>query len=292
MLTALLILIILLLLTGIFLFIFRFEVVPQNEKWVIVRNGKPHRIVGPGPVWHLEVFEEVRKKINLKEIPLATGGFHAFTKDKVRVDAEASFAIKVKDIEKALARTSNYEEWITGTAKGVAMSIIAEMEAEEVIKKRGLIKNKFLSALKAEAEPHGIAIIYGNVTKLEIPEPIRKKLEAKVVGAMNRAGQQKNAELVKYIKELDAEAQYFAAKRKADAERELMKVAGLALELIRENGGEVDPETLRDIVLGGKYMKALEAISKSDNSKLIFHSSDMQKVFANLMDMREKNKED
>ncbi len=271
----------------------RYAVIPQSEKWVIARNGKA-RIVGPGVVKYHKIFDEIRKKIKMTEQTKPVE-FKTLTKDNILLEVKAFVRFQVKDPKKALAITSGFEDWLAGGVKGNLRTQIAELTLDEFLAKRPQVKNKLVEALKKDVNQYvdengnevygkGLRIVLANASEVIIPEEIRVARQNRNLGAMKRGGMQKNAELQKYIRELQADVALKEALNKAEAEKAFIEAVGLSIELIKENGGKVDGEILKDILLGDKYMKAMKAISTSKNAKLIFQPTDIQNRFLHKID--------
>jgi len=265
------------------MFLLKMAIVPQNEKWVIVRNGKFHRYAGPGIIYYLGIFEEVRKKINLKEYKLNIPTFNNFTKDNIIVRVDATCIMKVIDIDKALKKTSNYDDWVAGTVKGAIRAEISKRTLVEVLSQRKQIKDALLEELNREVIPHGIEIKIANASEIHIDPDVQEKLKGKVLGRMGREGALAAAKNDKEIKILQAEAEYIAAKKKAEAEQALIEAAGKSLELVKKYGGEITEEMLKEVILGTKYMKALEKLYGSDKTKPILMSGSYDKTMGGVL---------
>jgi len=264
-------------------FLLKMAIVPQNEIWVIVRNGKFHRYAGPGIISYLGIFEEVRKKVNLKEEKLDIPRFRNFTKDNIIVEVDATCIMKVVDIDKALKKTSNYDAWVAGTVKGAIRSEISKRTLVEVLGQRKQIKDALVEELNREILPHGIEIKVANASEIHIDEDIKEALKGKVLGRMRREGALATAKNDKEIKILQAEAQYEEAKKKAEAEQALIEAAGKSLELVKKYDGDITEEMLKEVILGTKYMKALEKLYGSDKTKPILMSGGYDKTMGGVL---------
>jgi len=265
------------------LFLLKMAIVPQNEKWVIFRNGKFHRYAGPGIIYYLGIFEEVRKKVNLKEEKLDIPRFRNFTKDNIIVEVDATCIMKVVDIDKALKKTSNYDAWVAGTVKGAIRAEISKRTLVEVLSQRKQIKDALLEELNREVMPHGIEIKIANASEIHIDPDVQEALKNKVLGRMRREGALATAKNDKEIKILHAEAEYVKAKKKAQAEQALIEAAGKSLELVKKYDGEITEEMLKEVILGTKYVKALEKLYSSDSTKPILMNGSYDKTLGGVL---------
>ncbi len=118
----------------------RLQVVPVEERLVIYRNGRPHRLGGPGWTWLLTRIEEVMRTLNVREQPnevmisglnFAGVPFGYKLNIRYKIDPDASAANRGEFLKLLQFEDHEFHRQVQITVRDSLLKIVAAYAAEQ-----------------------------------------------------------------------------------------------------------------------------------------------------------------
>jgi regulator of protease activity HflC (stomatin/prohibitin superfamily) len=268
------------------------KVVPQGFNWTVENFGRYTRTLQPGLHILVPVMERVGTRMNMKEQVMPIPSQDIITRDNamVRVDGVAFY--QVLNAAKASYEVNALEQSIIALTMTNIRTVMGSMDLDELLSNRDKINVRLLSVVDAATEAWGI-----KVTRIEIKdiEPPRD-----LVDSMAR---QMKAEREKRALVLESEGMRAAAILKAEGEKQAVmlsaegrKEAAFRDAEARERGAEAEANATRMVsvaisegsvqainyFVANNYVKALEALAKSPNQKILMMPLDASSLIGSL----------
>jgi regulator of protease activity HflC (stomatin/prohibitin superfamily) len=268
------------------------KVVPQGYNWTVENFGRYTRTLTPGLHILIPVMERVGSRMNMKEQVMDIPSQDIITRDNamVRVDGVAFY--QVLNAAKASYEVNSLEPSIINLTMTNIRTVMGSMDLDELLSNRDKINTRLLHVVDAATEAWGI-----KVTRIEIKdiEPPRD-----LVDSMAR---QMKAEREKRALVLESEGMRAAAILKAEGEKQAVmlsaegrKEAAFRDAEARERAAQAEAEATRMVSLAisegnvqainyfvaNNYVKALEALAKAPNQKVIMMPLDASSVIGSL----------
>jgi regulator of protease activity HflC (stomatin/prohibitin superfamily) len=227
------------------------KVLNEYERAVIFRLGRLIGAKGPGIILLIPIVDRYRR-ISLRTIVSDVPPQDVITKDNVSVKVNAVLNFRVMDPNKAVVEVENFLYATGQLAQTTLRSILGQVELDDLLSEREKINRKLQEILDAHTDPWGIKVSLVEIKHVDLPADMQR--------AMAR---QAEAERERRAKVINAEGEYQAATRLADA----AKIIGdhpMALQL--------------------RYLQTLSEVASENNSTTIFPIPiDLFKVFMEKM---------
>lgn len=152
------------------------KVARQWEKAVILRLGKIHRTVGPGPFIIIPLVETVTAWVDQR---IRTSSFNAeqtLTKDNVPVDVDAILFWVVWDAEKAALEVADYEAAVSWASQTALREVIGRTLLSDMLAAREQIDEELQAIIDARTEPWGIAVQAVEIRDVIIPANLQEAM--------------------------------------------------------------------------------------------------------------------
>lgn len=152
------------------------KVARQWEKAVILRLGKIHRTVGPGPFIIIPLVESVTAWVDQR---IRTSSFNAeqtLTKDNVPVDVDAILFWMVWDAEKAALEVVDYEAAVSWASQTALREVIGRTLLSDMLAAREQIDDELQVIIDARTEPWGIAVQAVKIRDVIIPTNLQEAM--------------------------------------------------------------------------------------------------------------------
>jgi regulator of protease activity HflC (stomatin/prohibitin superfamily) len=273
------------------------KVVPQGFHWTIENFGRYTRTLTPGLHILIPVMERVGSRMNVKEQVMDIPSQDIITRDNAMVRVDGVTFYQVLSAAKAAYEVDNLEGAIINLTMTNIRTVMGSMDLDELLSNRDVINAKLLQVVDAATEAWGV-----KVTRIEIKDiaPPRD-----LVDSMAR---QMKAEREKRAQILEAEGHRQAAILKAEGEKQAAvleaegrKESAFRDAEARERAALAEAEATRmvsDAISGGNvqainyfvannYMKALEAIAKSPNQKILMMPLEASSIIGSLAGVAE-----
>lgn len=249
------------------------RIVPQGSKQVVQRLGKFHRTLGPGLNIIFPYIDRVANKVTTKDIVLDIPSQEVITKDNAVIIANAVAYINIVSPEKSVYGVEDYRLAIQNLVQTSLRSIIGEMDLDDALSSRDVIKARLKAAISDDIADWGITIKTVEIQDINPSETMQKAMEEQAAAERGRRATVTRADGDKAAAILEAEGRLEASKRDAQAKVVLAEASQRAIQKVTD--AIKDHELPVMFLLGEKYIEALKDLSKSQNSKVIVLPGDI-----------------
>jgi regulator of protease activity HflC (stomatin/prohibitin superfamily) len=257
------------------------RLVPQGYKWVVQRLGKYHGTLNPGLNIIIPYIDSVAYKVTTKDIVLDIPSQEVITRDNAVIIANAVAYINILSPEKAVYGVENYELAIQTLVQTTLRSIIGEMDLDDALSSRDMIKANLKNSISDDISDWGITLKTVEIQDINPSGTMQKAMEEQAAAERARRATVTRADGDKQAAILEAEGRLEASRRDAEAEVVLAQASQKAIQLVTEAIGSQELPVV--YLLGEKYVKSLDNISQSDNSKTVVFPADIPAAIKGLM---------
>jgi len=212
------------------------RVLREYERGVVFRFGRLIAQKGPGLVFLMPVADRM-VRVTLRTITHTIPPQDVITRDNVpaRVDAVAYF--RVVDADASVIDIEDYLQATSEIAKTTLRSVLGKAELDTLLSEREHLNEDLQRIIDEQTEPWGIKVVAVEIKDVGIPQDMQR--------AMAR---QAEAERDRRAKVIDAEAEFQAAARLAEA-ADVLSGNPAALQL--------------------RYLQTLSEVGKGDGSTVL-----------------------
>ncbi|MFN8559498.1 MAG: slipin family protein [Dehalococcoidia bacterium] len=213
-----------------------FRITQEYERGVIFRLG---RLVGTrGPGWFLLIpLAERMRRVDLRIITMDVPAQEVITKDNVTVKVNAVLYFRVEHPESAVVQVLDYVSATSQIAQTTLRNVIGQSELDELLAERERINQRLAQIIDEATEPWGVKVTTVEIKDIELPQGMQR--------AMAR---QAEAERERRAKIINADGEFQAAERLADAGRVLAEVPTTMQLRFLQTLGEIATEKNSTIV--------------------------------------------
>ncbi|MFT5481539.1 MAG: regulator of protease activity HflC (stomatin/prohibitin superfamily) [Halieaceae bacterium] len=257
------------------------RLVPQGDKWVVQRLGKYHSTLLPGLNIIIPYMDAVAYRVTTKDIVLEIPSQEVITRDNAVIIANAVAYINIISPEKAVYGIEDYNLAIQTLVQTTLRSLVGEMDLDDALSSREMIKTKLKSAISDDIADWGITLKTVEIQDINPSTTMQQAMEEQAAAerarraTVTRAGGQKEAQI------LEAEGRLEASRRDAEAQVILAEASQTAINKVTSAIGENDTAVV--YLLGEKYVGALEALATSENGKTIVMPADIPLAIRGLL---------
>src|SRR2546428_13339310 len=187
------------------LFFMAIKIVQEYERGVIFRLGRLVGARGRG-LFFILPFVERMVKVDLRVVTMDAPRQDVITKDNVTVKVDAVVYFRVVNPEDAVVKIMDYIRATSLIAQTTLRSVLGQSDLDELLSKREDINQRLQQIIDESTEPWGIKVTLVEVRDVSLP--------ADMINAMSRQAQ---AERERRAKVIDAEGEFEAAARLAEA---------------------------------------------------------------------------
>ena len=213
------------------------KILKEYERGVIFRLGRVIKTKGPGLIILIPVIDKM-VKVSLRLVAMDVPSQDVITRDNVSVKVNAVIYFRVMDPTNATVEVENFLFATSQLSQTTLRSVCGQVELDELLAERDKINTRLQGILDAQTDPWGIKVSNVEVKHIDLPEEMQRSM-----------ARQAEAERERRAKVINAEVEYQAANRLADA-----------AEIIRRH-----PEALQL-----RYLQTLREISSESNSTTLF----------------------
>lgn len=249
------------------------RIVPQGSKHVVQRLGKYHSTLGPGLNLIIPYVDNVAYRVTTKDIVLDIPSQEVITKDNAVIIANAVAYINLVAPEKAVYGVEDYAYAIRTLVQTSLRSIVGEMDLDDALSSRDLIKAKLKTAISDDISDWGITLKTVEIQDIKPSDTMQTAMEEQAAAERQRRATVTRAEGDKAAAILEAEGRFEASKRDAEAKVVLAQASQTAIEKVSE--AIKDREMPVVYILGEKYIEAMKGLAASTNSKMVVLPADL-----------------
>ena len=192
---------------GFFAYPYAVRIVQEYERGVIFRLGRLMGARGPGLFFIIPVVERM-VKVDLRIVTMDVPSQECITRDNVTVKVNAVIYFRVVDPEAAVVKVLDHFRATSQIAQTTLRSVLGQSELDELLSKREDINTRLQKIIDEQTEPWGVKVSVVEVKDVELPQGMQR--------AMAR---QAEAERERRAKIINAEGEFQAAERLAEAGR-------------------------------------------------------------------------
>lgn len=257
------------------------RIVPQGEEWVVERLGKYNDTLKAGLSIIIPYLDSVRYKVPTKDLILDIPQQEVITADNAVILVNAIAFVKVTDPVKAVYGVESFRMAIQNLTMTTLRSIIGQMQLDQALSSREVIKARLKDGISDEAIDWGITIKSVEIQDIKPSPSMQKAMEQQASAERERRAMIARAEGEKQSAILEAEGKLAAAKLAAEAQVKLAEASAEAIKKITETVGEKELPTF--FLLGDRYITALDKLAGSQNSKVVLLPADLQETIRGLV---------
>jgi regulator of protease activity HflC (stomatin/prohibitin superfamily) len=213
-----------------FRFIFEFE------RGVVFRFGQFSEVKQPGLRFIWPIIETL-VRVSIRVVALDVPSQDIITRDNVSVKVNAVVYYRVMDAEKAIIKVEDYLYATGQLAQTSLRSILGQVELDDLLAGRDKINTELQKILDTRTDPWGIKVSNVEIKHVDLPADMQRAM-----------AKQAEAERERRAKVINAEGEFQAATRLADAARIIQDYpAALTLrylQTIREMSSEKSMNTI------------------------------------------------
>ncbi|MGA9469718.1 MAG: stomatin-like protein [Candidatus Macondimonas sp.] len=249
------------------------RIVPQGSKHVVQRLGKYHATLGPGLNLIIPYIDTVAYKVTTKDIVLDIPSQEVITRDNAVIIANALAYINIVAPEKAVYGVENYVFAIQSLVQTSLRSIVGEMDLDDALSSREMIKAKLKAGISDDIADWGITLKTVEIQDIKPSPTMQHAMEEQAAAERARRATVTRAEGDKSAAILQADGRLEASRRDAEAQVVLAEASQTAIRKVAEatQTGELPVVYL----LGEKYIEAMRGLANSQNSKLVILPADL-----------------
>ena len=257
------------------------RIVPQGWEHVVERLGKYHATLKPGLNLIVPYIDRVTHRVETKDIPIEIEALEAITKDNAVIMVNAIAFVKVVDPNKAVYGVQNYIYAIQNTIMTTLRAIVGHMEIDQALTSREEIKARLKENISALSLDWGVMVKSAEVRDIRPSDSMQKAMEQQAAAERFRRATITQAEGEKQAVILQAEGKLEAARKEAEAQIALAEASSKAIREIAAAVGDKELPTF--FLLGDRYIKTIEQLSQSGNTKLVVLPPDIKGAVQGLL---------
>jgi regulator of protease activity HflC (stomatin/prohibitin superfamily) len=213
------------------------KILNEYERGVIFRLGRVINMKGPGLIILIPVVDRM-VRVDMRTITMDVPPQDVITRDNVSIKVNAVVYFRVVDANRAIIEVENYLYATSQLSQTTLRSVCGQVELDEILSARDKINIHLQEILDRSTDPWGIKVTHVEVKYIDLPQEMQRAM-----------AKQAEAERERRAKVINAEGEYQAAQKLADAAR-VIADQPIALQL--------------------RYLQTLVQIGTENNSTTVF----------------------
>jgi regulator of protease activity HflC (stomatin/prohibitin superfamily) len=238
------------------------KILNEYERGVIFRLGRAmDRAKGPGLIILIPVVDKM-VKVNLQLITYDVPSQDIITRDNVTVKVNAVVYFRVIDPLKAVIEVRDYYNATQLLAQTTLRSVCGQVDLDDLLSAREKVNAQLAEILDSHTDPWGIKVTLVELRAIDLPIEMQRAM-----------AKQAEAERERRAKVINAEGEFQAAAKMADAARVLaaepISVQLRYLQTLREIAAEKNSTTLFPIPIDliKPFIKISEKMAELEEKK-------------------------
>ncbi|NCD25130.1 MAG: paraslipin [Deltaproteobacteria bacterium] len=257
------------------------RLVPQGYKFVVQRLGKYHTTLSPGLNIIIPYMDTVAYKVTTKDIVLDIPSQDVITRDNAVIITNAVAYINIVSPEKAVYGVEDYRIAIQTLVQTSLRSIVGEMDLDDALSSRDMIKSKLKEAISDDISDWGIMLKTVEIQDINPSETMQRAMEEQAAAERARRATVTRAEGEKSAAILQADGRLEASKRDAQAKVVLAEADRAAIEKVAVAAKEGELPLV--FLLGQRYVDAMRKLAEGNNSKIVVLPADLPAAVRGIM---------
>ncbi|MBU2563310.1 MAG: slipin family protein [Actinobacteria bacterium] len=213
------------------------KILREYERGVIFRFGRLSATKGPG-IFLIIPFVDKMIKVDLRTVTMDVPPQDIITRDNVPVKVNAVIYFRVMDPAKSVIKIERYIVATSQIAQTTLRSVLGQAELDDLLARRDKINQELQKIIDEQTDPWGIKVSIVEIKDVELPQTIQRAF-----------ARQAEAERERRAKIINAEGEFQASEKLADAARVLSKYP-VSVQL--------------------RFLQTLKEIATEQNSTIIF----------------------
>ncbi|MDY0274640.1 MAG: stomatin-like protein [Desulfomicrobium sp.] len=259
------------------------RLVPQGYKFVVQRLGKYHSTLSPGLNIIIPYMDTVAYKVTTKDIVLDIPSQDVITRDNAVIIANAVAYINIVSPEKAVYGVENYRIAIQTLVQTSLRSIIGEMDLDDALSSRDMIKSKLKDAISDDISDWGIMLKTVEIQDINPSPTMQQAMEEQAAAERARRATVTRAEGEKSAAILQADGRLEASRRDAEAKVVLAEADREAITQVAQAAKEGELPLV--FLLGQRYVDSMRKMAETDNAKVVVLPADIPAAIRGIMGM-------
>ncbi len=223
------------------------KILNEYERGVIFRLGRVIHAKGPGLIILIPLIDRMIR-VSMRLVAMDVDPQDVITRDNVSVKVNAVIYFRVIDPVKAIVEVESYNYAVSQLAQTTLRSVCGQGELDELLSDRDKVNAQLQEILDTHTDPWGIKVATVELKHIDLPQEMQRAM-----------AKQAEAERERRAKIINAEGEYQAANKLADAAR-IIHDHPMALQL--------------------RYLQTMREMAAENNSTTIFPLPiDLFKVF-------------
>ncbi len=228
------------------------KILNEYERGVIFRLGRVINAKGPGLIILIPLIDRM-VRVSMRLVAMDVDPQDVITRDNVSVKVNAVIYFRVIDPVKAIVEVESYNYAVSQLAQTTLRSVCGQGELDELLSDRDKVNAQLQEILDTHTDPWGIKVATVELKHIDLPQEMQRAM-----------AKQAEAERERRAKIINAEGEYQAANKLADAAR-IIHDHPMALQL--------------------RYLQTMREMAAENNSTIIFPLPiDLFKVFMQKTD--------
>ena len=277
------------------------RMVPQGYHYTVERFGKYVRTLTPGLGLIVPFIDRIGHKQNMMERVLPVPNQEVITRDNAMVTVDGVAFFQIMDAAKAAYEVQDAQNAVINMVMTNIRTVMGSMELDSLLSQRDEINHRLLGVVDQATQPWGV-----KMTRIEIKDinPPRDLVES--MGRQMKAERDKRASILeaegsrsaailkaegeKQSVMLAAEGRREAAFREAEGRERAAEAEAKATQMVSEAISKGNVQAINYFV-ANNYIKALEALAKSPNQKILMMPLDATSILGSISGIAEIAKE-
>jgi regulator of protease activity HflC (stomatin/prohibitin superfamily) len=257
------------------------RIVPQGYKFVVQRLGKYHTTLGPGLNIIIPYMDTVAFKVTTKDIVLDIPSQEVITRDNAVIITNAVAYINIVSPEKAVYGVEDYRIAIQTLVQTSLRSIVGEMDLDDALSSRDMIKSRLKEAISDDISDWGIMLKTVEIQDINPSQTMQRAMEEQAAAERARRATVTRAEGDKTAAILQADGRLEASRRDAEAKVVLAEADRMAIEKVALAAKEGELPLV--FLLGQRYVDSMRKMAETDNAKVILLPADLPAAVRGIM---------
>jgi regulator of protease activity HflC (stomatin/prohibitin superfamily) len=277
------------------------RMVPQGFNYTVERFGKYVRTLHPGLGLIVPFIDRIGRKQNMMEQVMQVPSQEVITRDNAMVTVDGVAFYQVMDAAKAAYEVEDVQNAVINMTMTNIRTVMGSMELDSLLSQRDEINHRLLGVVDQATQPWGVKMTRIEIKDINPPRDLvesmgrQMKAERDKRAAILEAEGMRSAAILKAEGEkqsvvLEAEGRREAAFRDAEGRERAAEAEAKATQMVSEAISKGNVQAINYFV-ANNYVKALEALAKSPNQKILMMPLDTSSILGSIGGIAEIAKE-
>ncbi len=277
------------------------RMVPQGYNYTVERFGKYVRTLQPGLGFIVPFIDRIGHKQNVMEQVMQVPSQEVITRDNAMVTVDGVAFYQIMDAAKAAYEVQDAHNAVINMTMTNIRTVMGSMELDSLLSQRDEINHRLLGVVDQATQPWGVKMTRIEIKDINPPRDLvesmgrQMKAERDKRAAILEAEGMRGAAILKAEGEkqsvvLEAEGRREAAFRDAEGRERAAEAEAKATQMVSDAISKGNVQAINYFV-ANNYVKALEALAKSPNQKILMMPLDTTSILGSIGGIAEIAKE-